>query len=53
MSYALLEAEAIPLPRAEREEDEEDEDEGKEKEGKRVPGEPTLLGRCSRGVTRI
>jgi len=40
ISYALCEAEAIPLPRAEREGDEADEDE--EREAKIVPGEPAL-----------
>ena len=34
---ALVEAEAIPLPRSEREEEDKD-----EKEAKMVPGEPTL-----------
>ena len=37
ISYALVETEAIPLPRAEREEEDKD-----EKEAKMVPGEPTL-----------
>ena len=41
ISYALFEAEAIPLPRAERDEEEEDE-EDEEKEPKVVPGEPAL-----------
>jgi hypothetical protein len=40
ISYALFEAEPIPILRAEREEDEEDEDE--EAERKMVPGDPVL-----------
>ena len=40
MSCVLFEAEAIPLPTAERQEEEEGEDE--EKEAKMVPEEPTL-----------
>ncbi|KAF8155702.1 pre-mRNA-splicing factor CLF1 [Crassisporium funariophilum] len=40
ISYALFEAEPIPLPRAEREEEEEEEDE--EEERKMVPGDPIV-----------
>jgi crooked neck len=40
ISYALFEAEPIPILRAEREEEEEDEDE--EAERKTVPGDPVL-----------
>jgi len=42
ISFALFEAEAIPLPKAQREEDEEKDEEGEEKEAKMVPGEPAL-----------
>ncbi|PPQ97637.1 hypothetical protein CVT26_002544 [Gymnopilus dilepis] len=40
ISYALFEAEPIPVPRAEREEEEEEEDD--EAERKMVPGDPAL-----------
>ena len=40
--YALFQAEAIPLPRAERVEEDEEEDKNEEKEPKMIPGEPTL-----------
>jgi len=40
--YALSEAEAIPLLKAQREEDEDEEDEDEKKQTKLVPGPPTL-----------
>jgi len=45
ISYALFEAEAIPLPRAEWGENGEDEDEDEEKEANMVPGESALARR--------
>jgi len=43
ISYALFEAEPIPLPRAERdEEEEEEEDDEEEAEKKMVPGDPEI-----------
>jgi crooked neck len=42
ISYALFEAEAIPLPRVEREEEEEEDDDDEEKEAKMAPGDPAL-----------
>ena len=51
ISSALFEAEAIPLPRAERKD--EDGDEEKEKKPRWPPKNRPLLGRRSRGVIRI
>ena len=44
ISYALFEAEAMPVPRAVREEEEEEEEEegDEEKEPRMVPGDPAL-----------
>ena len=42
ISYALFEAETIPLPRAQREDEDEEDEEDEEKEAKMVPGEPAL-----------
>jgi len=53
MSYALFEAEAIPLPSAERKEEDEEEDKNEKKGVKMVLENRSSFGRCSREVIRI